>query len=83
MAARDESSASVSTSRSAAAVNVAAEVTFQIRTCTPGDDEALSLLGQATFVEAYAGSLNGPDILAHCARAHSASVYRAWVADER
>ena len=41
---------------------------FEIRTGTTDDAAALSLLGQATFLEAFAGILNGPDILAHCAR---------------
>jgi ribosomal protein S18 acetylase RimI-like enzyme len=54
---------------------------FEIRTGTADDAVALSLLGQATFLEAFAGILNGPDILAHCARAHSVDVYRAWLAD--
>ena len=56
---------------------------FEIRTGTPDDAAALSLLGQATFLEAFAGILNGPDILAHCASAHSADVYQAWLADPR
>jgi diamine N-acetyltransferase len=49
---------------------------FENRTGTADDAAALSLLGQATFLEAFAGILNGPDILAHCAKAHSADVYR-------
>ena len=72
-----------STSRSTATVKVAGQVPFEVRTCTTDDDEALSLLGQATFLESFAGTLNGHDILAHCVRAHAASVYRAWLADER
>jgi diamine N-acetyltransferase len=56
---------------------------FEIRQCSSGDAPALSLLGQATFLEAFAGILNGPDILAHCARAHSSDVYASWLADER
>ena len=83
MAAHGDPSKPVSTSRSAAAVKSVGEVTFEIRTCTTEDAQALSLLGQATFLEAFAGTLNGHDILAHCARAHAASVYRAWLADER
>ena len=56
---------------------------FEIRTGTADDAAALSLLGQATFLEAFAGILNGPDILAHCAKAHAADVYRDWLADPR
>jgi len=48
---------------------------FEIRPSTAVDVPALSLLGQATFLDAFAGILDGPDILAHCARAHAADVY--------
>jgi len=83
MPAYEDPSGSDSTSRSVARLKDGAEPRFEIRTCTTEDDAALSLLGQATFLEAFAGTLNGPDILAHCAGAHAASVYRAWLADER
>jgi len=56
---------------------------FEIRPSTAVDVPALSLLGQATFLEAFAGILDGPDILAHCARTHAADVYASWLADER
>ena len=45
-----------------------------------GDDLALSTVGSATFLETFAGMVNGVDILAHCARQHAQSVYRAWLA---
>lgn len=50
-----------------------------IRRCGPGDEPALSLVGQATFLETYAGVLPGPDILAHCMHAHSAALYLGWL----
>jgi ribosomal protein S18 acetylase RimI-like enzyme len=56
---------------------------FEIRPSTAVDAPTLSLLGQATFLEAFAGILDGPDILGHCARAHAADVYASWLADER
>ena len=56
---------------------------FEIRPSTAVDAPALSLLGQATFLEAFAGILDGPDILAHCAHAHAADLYASWLADER
>jgi len=37
-----------------------------LRRCVPGDEEALALVGAATFLETFAGLLAGPDILAHC-----------------
>ena len=53
-----------------------------IRLCTPGDEFALSLLGQATFLESFAGMLDGADILAHCASKHSLAVYQRWLQSE-
>ncbi len=52
-----------------------------IRVCRPGDEAALALVGQATFLEAFAGQLDGPDILAHCGDQHAAGVYRQWLDD--
>ena len=51
----------------------------EIRPSTAVDAPALSLLGQATFLEAFAGILDGPDILAHCARAPATSAAAASV----
>jgi ribosomal protein S18 acetylase RimI-like enzyme len=47
----------------------------------PGDEAALALLGQATFLEAFAGTLRSSDISAHCRRAHQPRVYRGWLQD--
>jgi ribosomal protein S18 acetylase RimI-like enzyme len=61
-----------------------------IRRCTPADIPALSLIGAATFLESFAGILEGANILEHCARKHSERSYRvalkapeaaAWVAE--
>jgi ribosomal protein S18 acetylase RimI-like enzyme len=49
----------------------------------PGDEEALALVGAATFLETFAGLLEGPDILAHCRVQHAASQYAAWLADPK
>ncbi|MDN5782526.1 MAG: GNAT family N-acetyltransferase [Luteimonas sp.] len=54
---------------------------FVLRRAQPGDADALSLLGQATFLETFAGLLDGDDILRHCASGHAAEVYRDWLAD--
>ena len=56
-------------------------IDVQLRRCTPADAPALALAGQATFLETFAGILPGPAIVAHCARAHSAAQYDAWLAD--
>lgn len=54
---------------------------IQIRPCASGDEDALSLIGQATFLETFAGVLGGRDIISQCAVAHSAEIYRGWLAD--
>lgn len=51
-----------------------------IRPCAPGDEQALALVGQATFLEAFAGILDGADVIAHCQRQHDAQLYRDWLA---
>lgn len=51
-----------------------------IRTCGPGDAKALSLVGQATFLQTYAEQISVADILAHCADEHSEARYARWLA---
>lgn len=58
-------------------------VKFQVRVCGPGDEHALTLVGRATFLEAFAGVLSGEDILLHCAKKHAPEVYKTWLADAR
>ena len=52
-----------------------------IRRATLGDEAALSLVGQATFLETFAGVLDGAAIVGHCAGAHGAARYRDWLED--
>jgi diamine N-acetyltransferase len=54
-----------------------------LRRCAPGDEEALALVGAATFLETFAGLLTGPDILTHCRVQHAANQYAAWLADAK
>ena len=54
---------------------------IELRLCAPGDELALSLVGQATFLEAFAGILEGRDILAHCRNQHAPSIYTQWLKD--
>jgi ribosomal protein S18 acetylase RimI-like enzyme len=56
---------------------------IEVRRCVPGDEEALALVGAATFLETFAGLLEGPDILAHCQVQHAVSQYGAWLADAK
>jgi len=55
------------------------QINIQLRRCIAGDEERLSLIGQSTFLETFAGILGGSDILAHCAAAHSPEHYRKWL----
>lgn len=61
-----------------------------IRRATAADVARLAAVGQATFLETFAGVLDGDDILAHCARQHSPDYYahalaepevKAWLAE--
>lgn len=54
-----------------------------LRVASPGDEDALSLIGRATFLESYAGVLPVADITVHCGYAHDAAVYRRWLEDAR
>jgi ribosomal protein S18 acetylase RimI-like enzyme len=54
-----------------------------IKRCRPGDELALSLVGQATFLETFAGLLGGNDIIEHCQNQHSVENYRQWLNDTR
>ncbi|SEL51873.1 Ribosomal protein S18 acetylase RimI [Pseudoxanthomonas sp. GM95] len=60
---------------------MSSEVT--IRPAIASDAAALALVGQATFLETFAGVLGGADIVAHCAKAHAPSLYTQWLATPR
>jgi ribosomal protein S18 acetylase RimI-like enzyme len=52
---------------------------WRIRPAGPEDAEALALVGAATFLEAFAGFIDGTGIVAHCAAQHSPEKYRAYL----
>lgn len=58
---------------------MAAEIS--IRRARAGDENALALVGQATFLETFSGVLDGAAIIGHCRQAHSAAQYRHWLGD--
>ena len=60
-----------------------AEETLRIRTCSPGDEASLTLLGQATYIEAFTELHAWQDILEHCGRYHSPDFYRARLQDRK
>jgi ribosomal protein S18 acetylase RimI-like enzyme len=56
-------------------------IDIQLRQCTRSDADVLALVGQATFLETFAGVLAGRAIVTHCANAHSAELYSMWLDD--
>ncbi len=52
-----------------------------IRPCTPDDAGRLSVVAAATFVETYAGIVDGPDIVFHCQTTHAPPSYERLLAD--
>jgi ribosomal protein S18 acetylase RimI-like enzyme len=52
-----------------------------IRRGTIADDNALSLVGQATILETYAGLAAGPDVMALAFTEHSREFYQALLSD--
>lgn len=55
--------------------------TWTIREAGPDDAPALALIGAATFLETFAGILDGDAIVGHCALQHRDAAYRAYLAD--
>lgn len=53
----------------------------RIRRAGEDDAEALALVAQATFLEAYAGLVRGLDIVAHCRTHNSPDAFRGAIAD--
>lgn len=58
---------------------MAESVEYSLRECGPECAETLALVGPAAFLEAFAGVLEGEDILAHCRNTHSLARYTAWL----
>ena len=65
---------------------------WQLRQAAIEDAERLALIGGATFLETFAGLLEGDAIVAHCAKEHGVETYRsllahpesaAWMAEAR
>ncbi|WP_022701290.1 GNAT family N-acetyltransferase [Oceanicaulis alexandrii] len=48
---------------------------ISVRQARPGDQDALALVGAATFLESYAGVVDGGAIIRHCAERHTPEVY--------
>lgn len=52
---------------------------WTLREAATADADRLALIGGATFLETFAGLLDGTAIVAHCVREHSASAYRRYL----
>ncbi|MFZ5669338.1 MAG: GNAT family N-acetyltransferase [Pseudomonadota bacterium] len=52
-----------------------------LRPCTAADAGRLSVVAAATFLETYAGIVDGEDIVRHCATTHAPEAYAALLAD--
>lgn len=52
-----------------------------IRRAGPGDETALALVGAASFLESYAGIVDGQALIRHCQEHHTPAVYAAALAD--
>jgi len=52
-----------------------------IRACRPDDAHRLSVVAAATFIETYAGIVDGEDILFHCRTTHAPESYEALLVD--
>ena len=54
-----------------------------LRRCTVDDASRLAVVGAATFLEAFAGRLDGDAIIAHCLKNHTADAYRHYLEDSQ
>lgn len=54
-----------------------APVDWTIRPARADDADALALVGAATFLDTYAGAIDGAGVIAHCAKHHSAAANRS------
>ena len=58
-------------------------MTWRVRRAAPADAAALSLVASASFLETFAGILDGADIVAHCAANNAPAKFTAWAGDPR
>ena len=54
---------------------------INIRPCTAADAGRLSVVAAATFIETYAGIVDGEDLVAHCGVTHAPAAYEALLVD--
>jgi ribosomal protein S18 acetylase RimI-like enzyme len=61
--------------------NRAVDPEITLRAADEADAERLALVGAATFLETYAGNVDGEDIVVHAREAHSPATYRALLGE--
>lgn len=54
---------------------------WRLRRAVPGDEPALALVAAASFLDAFAGILPGPDIVRHVHANSSVAKFAGWIAD--
>jgi len=54
---------------------------YSIRPAAPNDAAAVALVGAATFLESYAGVIDGAALVRHCAQKQTEAVYATALAD--
>lgn len=50
-----------------------------IRPAVSGDEQALGLVGAATFLESYTQQIPGADLVAHCQNEHAPGIYKSYI----
>ena len=58
-----------------------ADPLWRLRRAGAADAEALALVASASFLETYAGSLDGADLVAHCVANNTRDKFAAWATD--
>src|SRR3546814_7241213 len=56
-----------------------AEMAWRVRAAAREDAAALALVASATFLDAFAGVLDGADIVAHCLKPHTPAAFADWI----
>jgi len=60
---------------------LSADLAWRVRRAGAEDAARLSLVANAAFLDTYATSLDGDDLLAHCLKNNSAAAFDRWLSD--
>lgn len=58
-----------------------ADPIWRLRSAGAADADALALVASATFLETYAGALDGADMVAHCLANNTREKFAGWASD--